>query len=157
MNQNLKKKSLYFFKNSDKFIFDLIKNDFLDISKYLNNKYNYLLINFIKRKELSLILFMQFIKRNLKHLFTQKKKIMLYSVDLFSFDSHKKWLKDKLKKKFIIKFNKNNPDYLIYNVFGSRHLSQKYNKSIKIAIYTENYFPDLNEADYAIGHYHISL
>ena len=61
-----------------------------------------------------------------------------------------------MKNKFVIKFNKNKPDYLIYNVFGNNHLSPKYNNSIKIAIFTENKIPDFNEADYAISHYHIN-
>ena len=82
--------------------------------------------------------------------------ISIYCVDLFSFDFHKKWQKDKLKNKFVIKFNKNKPDYLIYNVFGNNHLSPKYNNSIKISIFTENTIPDFNEADYAISHYHIN-
>ena len=61
-----------------------------------------------------------------------------------------------MKDKFIIKFNKNNPDYLIYNVFGTEHLNPKYNNSIKIAFFTENKIPDFYEADYTIGHYHIT-
>lgn len=61
-----------------------------------------------------------------------------------------------LKEKFIIKFDKNKPDYLIYNVFGNEHLNPKYNNSIKISIFTENIIPDFNEADYAIGQYHIN-
>ena len=96
---------------------------------------------------------LKYIKKNIVN---SKKRIQIYSVDLFSFNFHKKWLIDKLKDKFIIKFNKNNPDYLIYNVFGSEHLNPKYNNSIKIAIFTENKIPDFFEADYAIGHYHIN-
>lgn len=53
-------------------------------------------------------------------------------------------------------FDSNNPDYLVYNVFGKDHLKLKYKKAIKIAFYTENIIPDLNEADYAIGHQHIN-
>ena len=78
------------------------------------------------------------------------------SVDSFANDSQKKWLKNKLKDKFNVKFDTKNPDYLLYNVFGNKHLNEKYNNSIKIAIYTENIIPDFNEADYAIGHYHIN-
>ena len=84
-----------------------------------------------------------------------KKKISLYSVDLFDPKGHKLWIKRKLKAKFRIKFNKNNPDYLIYNIFGEEHLNKKYKNSIKIAIFTENKIPDLNEVDYAIGQAHI--
>jgi hypothetical protein len=45
---------------------------------------------------------------------------------------------------------------LIYNIFGTEHSDSKYNNSIKIAIFTENKIPDLNEADYAIGQSHIN-
>jgi hypothetical protein len=85
-----------------------------------------------------------------------KKKISLYSVDLFDPKGHKYWIHRKLKAKFKIKFDKNNPDYLIYNIFGDEHLNQKYKNSIKIAIFTENKIPDLSEVDYAIGQAHIN-
>ena len=135
------------FKVSDNFILKLIMNNYVDISNYLNNKYIYKINDLLKTKLLSII----------KYIFhRRRKKIVLYSVDLFSIDYHKMWLKNLLKDKFIIKFDKNNPDYLLYNVFGSEHLNQKYNNSIKIAILTENKIPDFNEADYTIGHYHIN-
>ena len=63
------------------------------------------------------------------------------------------WIKLKLCDKFIIVFDSNNPDYLIYNIFGINHTDLKYKNTIKIALYTENKIPDLNEADYAVGHY----
>ena len=66
-----------------------------------------------------------------------------------------KWLKSKLDDEFILKFVEDNPDYLIYNVFTDEDIYHKYTNSIKIAIYTENMMPDLNFADYTIGHYHI--
>jgi hypothetical protein len=69
---------------------------------------------------------------------------------------HRFWLKNKLKDKFRIKFDKHKPDYLIYNVFGNEHLNEKYSNSIKIAFFTENLIPDLNKADYAIGQAHIN-
>lgn len=142
--------NLFNFKNSDFFILNLINVSYLEMSKILNRKYNY--INYIKRNEL----LRDLIKFLMNKIFNSKKTIQIYSVDLFSFDFHKNWLMDKLKGKFIIKFNKNNPDYLIYNVFGTEHLNPKYNNSIKIAILTENKIPDFYEADYAIGHYHMS-
>ena len=49
-----------------------------------------------------------------------------------------------------------NPDYLIFNVFGNNHLNKRFKNAIKIAIFTENYIPNLKEVDYAIGHYHIN-
>ena len=69
---------------------------------------------------------------------------------------HKIWLKAQLKEKFIIKFSSYKPDYLIYNICGDECSKPKYKNSIKIALYLENQIPDLNEADYAIGHYHIN-
>jgi hypothetical protein len=82
--------------------------------------------------------------------------LKLYSVDLFSRAIHTKWLESRLEDKFIIEYNKDNPDYLIFNVFGNQHLNLKYKNAIKIAVLTENRIPDLNEVDYALGHAHIS-
>ena len=140
---NYEKKYLSYFRNIDYFILNLITHKFKEISNYLNNKY-------------SLLKNEKFISLNNSNLSKRKKKLFLYSVDLFSFGFHKKWLKDKLKDKFIIKFDRNKPDYLIYNVFGKEHLDPKYKNAIKVAIFTENKIPDFNEADYAIGHYHIN-
>ena len=144
---NFRKITSLEFKNSDNYILNLINNNYYKISNYLNNKYNYRNNNYIKNKIFFLIKL--FFHNN-------KKKISLYSVDLFSFDFHKKWLKKLLKNKYIIQFDNNNPDYLIFNTFGTEYLNPKYNKSIKIAIFTENKIPDFYEADYAIGHYHIN-
>ena len=52
--------------------------------------------------------------------------------------------------------NPYNPDYLIYNMFGCKHLKNIYNNSIKIALYTENQIPDFNTADYCMGHSHLN-
>ena len=150
--KKINKTELYKFKNSDSFILDLISKSFFELSKILENKYNYFI--YTKKSKLSLRIFLTSIL--FKKILNSKKKIQIYSVDLFSFDFHKNWLKDKLKDKFIIEFNKNNPDYLIYNVFGNEHLNPKYNNSMKIAVFTENKIPDFYEADYAIGHYHIN-
>lgn len=125
------------FKNSDYFPMLLTTRTYKYISNFLNGKYNK------KKGEES-----KFNK--------QKKKIVLNSVDLNDPKYHRKWLKRMINKKYRIKFDSNNPDYLIYNVFGNEHLNYKYNNSVKIAIFTENKIPDLNEADYAIGHSHIN-
>ena len=42
-----------------------------------------------------------------------------------------------------------NPDYLVYSVFGTEHL--KYKKCIKIFYTGENIAPDFNFCDYALG------
>jgi len=155
-NNNFNRGKIFNCKNSDNSFINIIKNKFEDISNYLNNKYNVVNSKILIDKK---GYFNEKNKpRNIINYFLPKtrKKIILYSVDLFSFKSHKRWLKNKLKDKFDIKFKRNKPDYLLYNVFGSNHLNPKYNNSIKIAIFTENFFPDFNEADYIIGHYHIN-
>ena len=128
----------YQFKYADNFL-NLVSKKYQQISNYLNMKYNYNLMNKVSK--------------NRK---IYKKKISLYSVDLFNQKFHKNWIKTKLKDKFRIKFDKHNPDYLIYNIFGNEHLNKKYKNAIKIAIFTENKIPDLNEVDYAIGQAHIN-
>jgi hypothetical protein len=136
-------------KNSDFLPFLFSNKNYSEISHYLNSKYGVSKFIFkFNQKKMH--------KRKIRIQKNNKKTIVLYSVDLFSLKFHKKWLKAKLKDNFIIKFDPNNPDYLIYNVFGSNHLNPKYNNSIKIAIFTENKIPNFNEVDYAIGHYHIN-
>ena len=135
-------------KNSDLLTLLFSNKKFLDISNYLNSKFE---------SKIHLRFYQAFIPKNKKRIKKKKrKKIVLYSVDLFSLKFHKYWLKNLLKDRFIIKFDNNKPDYLLYNVFGSEHLNPKYNNSIKIAIFTENIIPDFIEVDYAIGHYHIN-
>ena len=63
---------------------------------------------------------------------------------------------DILQKKYSVYINQNNPDYLIYNVFGCQYLDSRYNNSIKIAYFTENQLPDFSKADYCIGNSHIN-
>ena len=113
-------------KNSDFFPLYFSNKNYSEIANYLNSKYD---VN-------NLILIQNQTTKSKKKLILKKrrKKIILYSVDLFSFDFHKKWLNNRLKDKFIIKFDSNNPDYLIYNVFGSEHLNPKYNNSINYII-----------------------
>lgn len=66
-----------------------------------------------------------------------------------------KELKKILKKKYELEIKSNNPDYVIFNVFGCNHLNKTFQKSIKIAFFTENQNPDFNSVDYAIGNSHI--
>ena len=67
------------------------------------------------------------------------------------------YLKDIFKKKnFVFKRNTKNPDYILYDAFGYEHNNPKYNNSIKIADYSENIFPDFNEADYALSQAHFN-
>ena len=130
---NIKEK---IFKFSDYFIMNLNVKSYKDISKYLIDKFHTIFGNSIN------VIF--------------KKEIKIKSIGLFNKSNHIKWLKNKLGDEFILEFVEDNPDYLIYNVFTNEDIYHKYNNSIKIAIYTENVMPDLNLADYIIGHYHIN-
>ena len=77
-------------------------------------------------------------------------------VDLYKGQDIKNWININLAYKFSFIFDNNNLDYLLYNVFSSRHLDQKYNNCVKIAYFTENKIPHLKEADYALGFSHIN-
>ena len=66
--------------------------------------------------------------------------------------SFKKFLE---KLNYIVTIDNEQPDLLIYDVFGCEHINPKYNKSIKIADYSENIIPDFSEADYSLGQAHI--
>ena len=55
----------------------------------------------------------------------------------------------------LVKIDINQPDFLIFDVFGCEHYNKKYNNSIKIASYSENYIPDFSETDYALGQAHL--
>ena len=138
INENL------LFKYSDYFSIKLFKLSYKEITKYLNQKYNNknLMLNYtnlIKKKNLN----------------KTKKIIRIQCIDLFG--GQIKYIKNYIRgDNYIIKFDPNNPDYLIFNKFGRKHLNPKYKNAIKIAFYTENKIPNLNEADYAIGHQHIN-
>ncbi len=127
-----------FIKSSDLFNMKLFKNTYKYISVYLGNKFD---INN---------------KIPVNHKASNKKLIRIKSTGLFSHPSHIRWLKNKLCDDFILSIDDPNPDYLIYNCFNEEDRNPKYAKAIRIAIYTENIFPDLNYADYIIGHYHIN-
>ena len=86
----------------------------------------------------------------------EKKMIRIYAVNLCNREEFERTLLWYLKDTFIVQFDENNPDYLIYNVFGNDENNPKYDNAIKIALYTENRTPDLSQCDYTIGHSHIS-
>ena len=73
------------------------------------------------------------------------------------FSMESKLLKKILERKYEVLIKSDNPDYLIFNVHGCNHLNDTYQKSIKIAFFTENQIPDFNTIDYAIGQSHILL
>ena len=137
INKNKYYIKLFNFRFSDIFNINFLNKTYIQISNYLNHKYNN---NFQKIKNRKQVI----------------KEIKIYSVDLFDRNLHLKWIESKLNNSFIIKFDSNNPDYLIFNVFGEEHLNPKYRNAVKIAVYTENKIPDFNYADYALGHFHIN-
>ena len=111
--------------------------EFMNISYYLNSKYYNNKKNYLKNNH-------------------SKKIIILDCVDLYKSQKIQIWLNNTFRNQFLFIFDSNKPDYLIYNVFGFRHLENKYNNCIKIAYITENSIPDLNIADYAFGFQHIN-
>ena len=127
------------FKNSDYFNMNLLKRKYQHISEYLNNKYNNSNNMNLNEKNARI-----------------KKVIKIKGTGLYNKKNNLKWLKRRLDDKFIIKYDDPNPDYLIYNSFDSQDISQKYKNAIRIAIYTENIYPDMNYADYILAHYHIN-
>ena len=132
------------------------KNPFIIIKIYLtfkNSDYCFINVFFKGFNEIS-----YYLKKGdiLKINKTVKKKISILCCDLYNPIIQTKWLLNRLENKFIIFFNKNNPDYLIYNIFGKQHLNPKYDNAIKIAICSENKVIDLYEADYILGFAHIN-
>ena len=83
-------------RNSDQFIFFLLANSYSKIGNYLNSKYNLVILKDKKRKKI----------------------ISLHAVNLFNEQLFKQYLLWHLKDKFIIKFNEENPDYLVYNIIS---------------------------------------
>ena len=67
------------------------------------------------------------------------------------------YLQKNLKDKYQFILDQNKPDYLIFSFFGCDHNDKKYNDSVKIAIYEENFFPSFVEEDYIFGVNHIFI
>ena len=123
------KKTSFNFKNSDKYIF-CNKKDFIKINSFKSNAK-------AKKSE-------------------EKMRISLICKDtLFNIncaENYKKMLED---LNYLVQIDNEMPDFLIYDVFGCEHTNKKYNKSIKIAEYSENIIPDFSEADYALSQAHL--
>ena len=135
--------NIIYFKYSDSFIIKLNQKTFQVVSDYLNNEYE------IKSSETKN-------NRKIQKIYLLKKVLKISVTGMFNREKHLNWLKSKLDDEFSLDIDELNPDYLIYNVFNNKYMEPKYQSAIKIAIYTENIMPDLNLADYAIGHYHIN-
>ena len=129
-----------YIKSIDYFSFEKLTYSYRKVTDYLNSKY---MTNNNKYNNNST-------ETN------EKKKIVLYFLDLYNRNYREKWIKSALEDKFIIEFDSEKPDYIFYNVFGCDHLKSKYKDAIKIAHFTENQIIDFNTADYAIGQHHIN-
>ena len=64
-----------------------------------------------------------------------------------------------LNNNFIFEMDSPNPDYLIYNVYNQEDLTENNRNidAIRIALFTENEYPDMNVADYFFANYHFNL
>ena len=128
-----------FFYNSDIFNINIFKKTFESISNYLDDKYTINNLNTHKESNYP------------------KKVIKVKGMGLFNKIYFQKWIKNKLDDEFLLVFEDQNPDYLLYNVFTDEDIKPIYHNAIRIAIYTtENIIPDINNADYIIGQYHIN-
>ena len=126
------------YKNSDIYFIKFSNKAFKDISNMLKSKFSY------KKNE----------KKNIFNFNNNKTTIKIYFVDSYLYVKNN--LINILQKKFNIIITPENPDYLIYDVFGCQHLDDKFYNSTKIAFLTENEIPDFNTDDYAISHSHIN-
>ena len=133
-------KSNFLYKNIDHFFISLNTKSIYQISDYLNIKY-------MKSSNLG------------DNSQINKKYISLYFINFHNEPFHNNIINESiniLKEKYLVQITSNNPDYLIYNIFGCDELDSKYNNSIKIAFFTENQLPDFSKADYCIGNSHIN-
>lgn len=82
------------------------------------------------------------------------KKIKIKFVDFWpGFNEEDNYFIELLKKKYDVQIH-DNPDYIIYSVFGKKHLEYE---CIRILYVGENMIPNFNECDYAIGYYYIDF
>ena len=131
------------FRNVDNYIIEKDSKSYKEYSNYLNSKF-YNNTSFSENNDIN--------NQETK----EKKKIVIYFADLYNRDFRQKWIKSELGDKFNIEFDSENPDYVIFNIFGCYHLDEKYKDAIKVAHFTENKIIDFREADYAIGQQHIN-
>lgn len=79
-----------------------------------------------------------------------KKKIKIKFVDTGDWINHpeENFFLDSLKKRYDVEIS-DNPDYVIFGAYGYEHLNYD---CVRIMWTIENYVPDFNIADYAIGY-----
>lgn len=105
----IKKRLIYFqtqkiiIRNNDQIFINYFSNSYEKIGNFLNKKYNNNSFDIIMPTK-----------------YNEKKLILLFAVNLCSGEEiFKQTLLWYLKDKYIVEFDKENPDYLIYNVFGT--------------------------------------
>ena len=134
-----KKSTPISFKNSEYFSLKFLNKTYQYISAYFHSKYN--IDN----------------KMNFKENNSTEKKVIKLKITGF-LNSHLPWLTERLKDNFILEINSPNPDYLIYNVYNQEDLTENNRNidAIRIALFTENEYPDMNTADYFLANYHVN-
>ena len=124
------------FKNSEYFSLNFLNKTYQYISAYFHSKYN---INN---------------KMNFKENNSTEKKVIKLKITGFA-KEYLPWLKAKLnilEAYFIFEMDSPNPDYLIYNVYNQDDLTENNRNitAIRIALFNENEYPDLNVADFSL-------
>jgi hypothetical protein len=78
------------------------------------------------------------------------KAIRLFFVDFWKgFDYSDNFIISALKDRYRIIYDSQNPEYLFYSLFGTKHF--RYKDAVKIYFTGENDVPDFNLCDYGIG------
>ena len=134
-----KKSTPISFKNSEYFSLNFLNKTYQYISAYFHSKYN------------------TNNKMNFKENNSTEKKVIKLKITGFV-NSQLPWLTERLKDNFILEINSPNPDYLIYNVYNQEDLTENNRNidAIRIALFTENEYPDMNTADYFLSNYHVN-
>ena len=128
------------FKASDKINIFFMNKTHFEIASYLNNKFD----NIYYKRNLTLT----------KH--KVKKTIKLCFFHFFKGFNPNAFIQKLDNENFNFKIDNNTPEYVFYCTSSKNHTNPKYRNAIKIAIFNENKIPDLNEADYSIGHIHLT-
>ena len=135
-----KKSTPISFKNSEYFSLNFLNKTYQYISAYFHSKYN--IDN----------------KMNFKENNSTEKKVIKLKITGFA-KEYLPWAIRKLNvlnNNFIFEMDSPNPDYLIYNVYNQEDLTENNRNidAIRIALFTENEYPDMNVADYFFANYH---
>ena len=130
------------FKNSEYFSLNFLNKTYQYISAYFHSKYN------------------TNNKMNFKENNSTEKKVIKLKITGFA-KEYLPWAIRKLNvlnNNFIFEMDSPNPDYLIYNVYNQEDLTENNRNidAIRIALFTENEYPDMNVADYFFANYHFT-